>query len=267
MIVAGFQGVSYRKEITTLGRGGSDTTAVALAAALNAERCDIFSDVDGVFSADPNVVPAARKIDRLSYQEMQELAQAGARVLNAEAVEFAKQKGIVVYSKSTFTAGSGTLIGRTVTDRTGQVIGVAYEDDLVHLQAGGMTPAAMADLLTFIDERRIGGKQLRVEQGPGGMELSLVVSLENVHDFEASRAAMAARFGGALTATDGLGALSLIGDGINGDNANVRRLLDLVAGAGAQARSVSTSSFRITALVPMGVLRGLVAACHREFIE
>ena len=267
VIVAGFQGVSYRKEITTLGRGGSDTTAVALAAALSAECCEIFSDVDGVFSADPNVVPAARKIGELSYQEMQEMAEAGAKVLNAQAVEFAKKKGIVVYSKSTHTDGSGTLIGRTVTDRAGQVVGVAYEDDLVHLQAAGMPPAAMAQLLAFIDERRIGGKQLRVEQGPGGMELSLVVPLENVHDFDASRAAMASRFGGAVTATEGLGALSLIGDGINADNANVRRLLELVRDAGVQARSVSTSSFRITALVPAAALKALVAACHKAFIE
>ena len=93
VVIAGFQGVSYRKEVTTLGRGGSDTTAVAMAAALNAEYCEICSDVDGVYSADPRVVTAARRIGTISYEETQEMAESGARVLNAQAVEFAKDEG------------------------------------------------------------------------------------------------------------------------------------------------------------------------------
>src|ERR1700683_3998298 len=98
VVVAGYQGVSYRKEITTLGRGGSDTTAVAMAAALGAEWCEICSDVDGVYTADPRVVLPARRIPVLSYEETQELAESGAKVLNAQAVEFAKEKGIVIYA-------------------------------------------------------------------------------------------------------------------------------------------------------------------------
>ena len=93
VVIAGFQGVSYRREITTLGRGGSDTTAVAMAAALNAEYCEICSDVDGVYSADPRIVPEAHRIGTLSYEETQEMAESGAKVLNAQAVEFAKRKG------------------------------------------------------------------------------------------------------------------------------------------------------------------------------
>ena len=101
VVIAGFQGVSYRREVTTLGRGGSDTTAVAMAAALNAEYCEICSDVDGVYSADPRVVPAARRIGTLSYEETQEMAESGAKVLNAQAVEFAKEKGIAIYARAT----------------------------------------------------------------------------------------------------------------------------------------------------------------------
>ena len=93
VVIAGYQGVSYQREVTTLGRGGSDTTAVAMAAALDAEYCEICSDVDGVYTADPRVVPAARRIGTLSYEETQEMAEAGAKVLNAQAVEFAKEKG------------------------------------------------------------------------------------------------------------------------------------------------------------------------------
>src|ERR1700741_1954543 len=107
VVVAGYQGVAYRKEVTTLGRGGSDTTAVAMAAALDAEYCEICSDVDGVYSADPRVVPAARRVTQLSYEEMQELAESGAKVLHAQAVEFAKEKGIAIYARATAGAIPG----------------------------------------------------------------------------------------------------------------------------------------------------------------
>src|ERR1700729_1898960 len=99
VVIAGYQGVSYRREVTTLGRGGSDTTAIAMAAALDADWCEICSDVDGVYTADPRVVPAARRVGTLSYEEMQELAESGARVLNAQAIEFAKERGIAIYAR------------------------------------------------------------------------------------------------------------------------------------------------------------------------
>src|SRR5690349_11723197 len=101
VIVAGFQGVSYKREITTLGRGGSDTTAVALAAALGAEHCEICSDVDGVYSADPRIVDAARLLAAITYDEMQELAEHGARVLNPQAVEFARKASIAIFARAT----------------------------------------------------------------------------------------------------------------------------------------------------------------------
>ncbi len=101
VVIAGYQGVSYKREVTTLGRGGSDTTAVAMAAALGADYCEICSDVDGVYTADPRVVPEAQRIGTLSYEETQELAEAGAKVLNAQAVEFAKERGIAIYARAT----------------------------------------------------------------------------------------------------------------------------------------------------------------------
>src|SRR5213076_2705237 len=107
VLVAGFQGVSTDLDITTLGRGGSDTTAVALAAALGADVCEICSDVDGVYTADPRVVPGGKRLGELSHEEMQELALAGARVLNAQAVEFARDRGIVIHARSTFAPGPG----------------------------------------------------------------------------------------------------------------------------------------------------------------
>src|SRR5690606_20786903 len=102
VIVAGYQGMSYRREITTLGRGGSDTTAVALAAALGAERCEIYSDVDGVYSADPRIVAEARHLPEVSYETLQEMAESGAKVLCAQAVEWARRAGVVLYARSAF---------------------------------------------------------------------------------------------------------------------------------------------------------------------
>ncbi len=104
VIVAGYQGVSYRREITTLGRGGSDTTAVALAAALSADRCEIYSDVDGIYSADPRVVSAAEHLPEMTFDMLQEMAHAGAKVINAHAVEWARRAGIAIYARSTFDA-------------------------------------------------------------------------------------------------------------------------------------------------------------------
>ena len=119
VIIAGYQGVSYKKEITTLGRGGSDTTAVAMAAALDAEACEIYSDVDGVYSADPRVVSAALPLAQLSYDDMQALSEGGARVLNAQAVAYAKDKNIKIYAKKTGSDQAGTIICEVTEDGNG----------------------------------------------------------------------------------------------------------------------------------------------------
>src|SRR5258705_2551897 len=157
VVVAGYQGVSYRKEVTTLGRGGSDTTAVAMAAALDAEYCEICSDVDGVYSADPRVVPAARRIAVMSYEETQEMAEAGAKVLNAQAVEFAKDKGIAIYARATtgplpgtHPSVDGTVVRKPPPRMPGTVIGVASERDLLVLEwveqpRAGQTRAGLQD--------------------------------------------------------------------------------------------------------------------------
>src|SRR6201988_731697 len=142
VVVAGYQGVSYRREVTTLGRGGSDTTAVAMAAALGADYCEICSDVDGVYSADPRVVPAARRIGVLSYEETQELAEAGAKVLNAQAVEFAKEKGIAIYALATavalpgnYPSLDGTIVRKLAPRLPGSVSGGCSEKQVVMIQS------------------------------------------------------------------------------------------------------------------------------------
>ena len=138
VVVGGFQGVSYRRDITTLGRGGSDTTAVALAAALNAERCEIYSDVPGVFSADPSIVAKAEHLPEISYQQMQEMSLAGAKVMNAAAIQFAKESNIAIYARSTFEPGKETIIRKLPTGIPKGVKAVVSELEVVRIRLSGL---------------------------------------------------------------------------------------------------------------------------------
>jgi aspartate kinase len=265
VIVAGYQGVSYRKEVTTLGRGGSDTTAVALAAALDAEACEIYSDVDGVYSADPRVVPDARRLPELSYEEMQELAEAGAKVLNSQAVEFAKERGIAIYARAT-SGGPGETVVRKFPPRApGRVVGIASETGLVRVSLAGDTPAFDA-LAGLLDSHGAGGKQVLIQQVGGGGGASLLLSLENLHDFGALKEALAVRFGGALRLQEGLGAVSAIGAGINARLENLRRSLAVVRDLGAALHGVSTSSFRISLLLEAAGVPETVRRLHKALI-
>jgi aspartate kinase len=264
VVIAGYQGVSYRREVTTLGRGGSDTTAVAMAAALGAAYCEICSDVDGVYTADPRVVPAATRIGTLSYEETQELAESGARVLNAQAVEFAKEKAIAIYARATAgplpgpdPSADGTVVRRNPPRMPGTVVGVASERDVIVVSAQNN---AIVDLL---DEHRVAGKQLHVADG----RLTLVISRENLHEEARVRDAIARQFGGAVHVQDQLGALSVVGAGINASFANVRRGTAALESAGIAPAGVSTSSFRITWMVDRARLDDAVRLLHRTFIE
>ena len=271
VVIAGYQGVSYRREVTTLGRGGSDTTAVAMAAALGAEYCEICSDVDGVYTGDPHVVPAARRIGTLSYEETQELAEAGAKVLNAQAVEFAKEKGIAIYARATASAlpgedpaSDGSVVRRHAPRTPGTVAGVASERDVLVLQAR----TTLEPLLELLDARGISGKQLHVSGvGRGCDGLTMILSRENLHDEQHLREAIAARFGADAFFTDGLGAVSVIGAGINTSYVNVRRGTAFLRQEGLSPVGLATSSFRITWLVPGERLDDAVRRLHAEFLE
>jgi aspartate kinase len=269
VVIAGYQGVSYKREVTTLGRGGSDTTAVAMAAALGAEYCEICSDVDGVYSADPRLVPAARRIDTLSYEETQELAEAGARVLNAQAVEFAKEKGIAIYARATSSslpgddpASDGTVVRRDAPRMPGMVVGIASERDLLVLQIVDRDAERQA-LFELLDEHAVAGKQLHQLDD----RTALVISRDNLHEEPRVRAALAHRFGSRAGLLDDLGAVSAVGAGINASFANVRRGSQILDSAGIGARGLATSSFRITWMVNRTHLDDAVRALHGAFLE
>jgi len=268
VVIAGYQGMSYRREVTTLGRGGSDTTAVAMAAALGAEYCEICSDVDGVYTADPRVVASARRIGELSYEETQELAESGARVLNAQAVEFAKERGIAIYARATSgplpgadPAADGTVVRKFPPRAAGAVVGVASERDVLvlHSKHSNGSPS----VLSLLDEIGVAGKQLQI----GEDHLTVVISRENLHEEQRLRDGLSSRFADACRLVDGLGAVSVVGAGINASFVNIRRGTSVLEAASMPPHLTSTSSFRITWMVERAKLDGAVRLMHRTFLE
>jgi aspartate kinase len=263
VIVAGYQGVSSKKDVTTLGRGGSDTTAVALAAALDAEACEIYSDVDGVYTGDPRVIPEARRLSEISYEEMQELAESGARVLNAQAVEFAKERGIAIHARATFKDTGETVVRKLAPGAASRVAGIASQKDLVLVE---LPADRFPSLLEDLDAQGAGGKELVLRTAGRSGYASLVLSLENIHDYAAIRASLRARHGDALHLREGLGAVSAVGTGINASHENVRRALAAADAAGAVPIGVTTSSFRISLLLEDKGVEDVVRALHAALI-
>jgi len=253
VIVAGYQGMSYRREITTLGRGGSDTTAVALAAALSAERCEIYSDVDGVYSADPRSVADARHLPELDFETMQEMAESGAKVLHARAVEWAKSKNISILARKTedyALRGDGreTRVQQQASSSARAIV-VDRKVALLRCpisQAKALLEACSAAELSLRDS-------VLSEQS-----LSATLPLAGVPSADAVLTALGAAVVG-LEITRGVGTVSRVGVGVGAEGADlVRFLSDL----GAPSRFVVASPLRVTALLPEAALATAEAALH-----
>jgi aspartate kinase len=183
VVIGGFQGVSYKRDITTLGRGGSDTSAVALAAALNAERCEIYSDVDGVYSADPTLIKNAQHLPEISYQQMQEMSIAGAKVLNAQAVQFAKEAQITLYARSTFSPGKETIVRLLKPEVPAGIKAVVHENDIVKVSLTLESNESFESLLLYLEEHQIQIKELNLfssEDPKSNPKISFVISSNNI---------------------------------------------------------------------------------------
>ncbi len=271
VIVGGFQGVSYKRDITTLGRGGSDTTAVALAAALDAERCEIYSDVDGVYSTDPALVDEARHLPELSYPVMQEMSTSGAKVLNAHAVQFAKQKQIAVYARSTFGTGRQTVIRRFSPGALLGVVAVVSQRRvaLVRIEARDAL-ATFKQAAAVLEKEQVPIKEvnaIEARQGRSGSKVSFVVAGSDVYGWEKIRSGLEERFGDAIAFEEGLAAVSLIGEGLMRNNTTLLRTLALLERNGIRIAGVATTSFRISILVAEERLEDTVKLCHRRWIS
>jgi aspartate kinase len=259
VIVAGYQGVSYKRDVTTLGRGGSDTTAVALAAALDA-TCEIYSDVDGVKTTDPRVVPDAAHIPAIGYAEMQELAESGAKVLNAQAVEFAKARGIAIYAKKTGSSHPGTVVRRDVPAPSSGVRGIAHQRDVLWVSSTkDVDGRDVGSILEELDRLSAHPRQVAL----AGRRLSCVIALDDVHAEGTLASALESRLGAGCHSSRG--AVSLIGEGITKDAQVSTRALSTLASAGISVDGLSTSSFRVTAIVASDRVEEAVRALHAGF--
>jgi len=258
VIVAGFQGVSLRKEVTTLGRGGSDTTAVALAAALGAD-CEIYSDVDGVYTADPRVVSGPRRLDAISYEEMQELAQAGAKVLNAQAVEFAKEKRIAIHARATEGSAAETVVSGSA-GAAERIAGVTSRKGVALLTLPAAQLAATLDLL-----ERSGA--LALESWQHGGNLTLALPLDDVHDWKAVRAALVRSVAAASVEDEGLGSVSVVGTGFTAGYRVLREVRRALEELGSPPRATTAAALRVTAYCEAAALPDAVRLLHARLVE
>jgi aspartate kinase len=259
VIVAGFQGVSYKREITTLGRGGSDTTAVALAGALRADYCEICSDVDGIYSADPRIVDAAQLLQSISHDEMLELAAQGAKVLHDASVEFARRSGIALYARATNKDGGGTRIDFT-PERERQVAAVTGQSSLIRLRVNG--GAAVEHCLQILETASIPLTHLDLE----GKDLRAWFTIADVPDWADVRRKLDTVLAGQVEFGEE-GAVTIVGHGIGSNPGVINKARASAVGAGVPLNAVSVSPLRVTLWCDRQHVDGLTKALHKTFVE
>ncbi len=259
VVVAGFQGITSEGEITTLGRGGSDTSAVALAAAIQADRCEIYSDVEGVFSADPRTVPAATLIDEVNYDEMLEFARQGARVLNTQAVEMARRYEVTLSARSSFKEGNGTLVRRREDRPSGRVLGVTGRTDLIRLAVRGDRPPE--EFTQLISECEL------LYSDPGSQGFGLVVSGANLGNAENFVKELSGRFRSYLDVSNDHGAVSAVGEGIGTDPGVGLTVYDKLRRVGLPFGGSYLTPHSVTCLVPNETVRETVGLLHEALVE
>ena len=274
-LVAGFQGVAQdTKDVTTLGRGGSDVTAIALAASLRADVCEIYTDVDGVYSADPRIVPDARKLDTITYEEMLEMAACGARVLMLRCVEYARRNHIAVHVRSSYSRHRGTMVSGSVEDLTmeqAMLTGVAHDRSESKITVTGVP-----------DEL---GKAAHIFRVIADAELNIDMVLQNISHRDTGRTdvtftmpkldgptavkalrAMQSRIGFQdVLCDDHVGKVSLIGAGMRSHPGVTARFCEALARAGVNIETINTSEIRISVLVRAEQLDDAVRAIHTAF--
>lgn len=262
VIVAGFQGVSERLEVTSLGRGGSDTTAVALAAALDADYAEICSDVDGVYSADPRHVPGAARIDALSHDQMQVLADAGAKVLNAEAVEWARRNGVEIRCSKTHGARApGTWIRERAALEQPRVVAVTDHPGLFFLEPAEPGLPCPAELESTLVAH--GASDAQVWRMPTGW--SALVPRQNVHGNRAFLQALDAL--GGVAVREDLTLVTVVGRALSSPPSVLRPAKKALAAVGIATRGTILDAGRVAFLVDVGRAKAAVDALHRALIE
>ncbi|GGL40359.1 aspartate kinase [Planomonospora parontospora] len=276
-IVAGFQGVSQNtKDITTLGRGGSDTTAVALAAALDADVCEIYTDVDGIFTADPRIVPAARKIPRISYEEMMEMAACGAKILHLRCVEYARRFSLPIHVRSSFSTKEGTWV---VSDPDSEgnemeqpiISGVAHDRSEAKITVVGV-PDKVGEAATIF--KTLADAEINIDMivqnvsaaATGRTDISFTLPTTDGSAALTALKKVQERIGfESLQFDDQIGKVSLIGAGMRSHPGVTATFFAALADAGVNIEMISTSEIRISVIVGQDEVDAAVAAAHRAF--
>lgn len=270
VIVAGFQGMTMDNEITTLGRGGSDTTAVALAAALKADVCDIYTDVDGVYTADPRIVPNARKLEKISYDEMLELASLGAKVLHSRSVEFAKNYNVPIHVRSSFVDVPGTMVVKEAKEMEDIVVsGVAYNRNEAKISILGVPdrPGIAAEVFGSLGAKNIVVDMIIQNVGANGLnDISFTVSKEDLNQALEVAKEVAQRIGAKEVVADPkIAKVSVVGVGMK-SHANVAgTMFHALAKNGINIEMISTSEIKISCVIREDDVDKAVQAIHEEF--
>ena len=270
VVVAGFQGIDPKNNITTLGRGGSDTSAVALAAALKADVCDIYTDVDGVYTTDPNICSNARRLDRITYDEMLEMARAGAKVLQPRSVELAKKYNVPVYVKSSFTDEGGTLVTREEKDMEKEVVaGVTYDRDQAKITVIHVPdhPGVAARLFTPLSEHNILVDMIIQNASiQGHTDLTFTVSRKDVREATRIISGVVQEVGAEkLEVDDNVAKVSIIGVGMISHSGVAARMFQTLAREGINIMMISTSEIKVSCVVEAKYTELAVTVLHDAF--
>ncbi|MBW2545108.1 MAG: aspartate kinase, partial [Deltaproteobacteria bacterium] len=254
VVVAGFQGVDKEGNITTLGRGGSDTSAVAIAASLKADFCEIFTDVDGVYTTDPNLYSKARKIKKISYDEMLSLAGAGAKVLHPRSVELAKTYGVSVYVRSSFSEDGGTLVTREDKEMEREVVsGVAYDRDQAKVTIGHVPdkPGIAARLFTPLSEHGIIVDMIiQNASSEGYTDLTFTVSQKDIGEARRLLDVVARDMGASrIDYDENISKISIVGVGMQSHSGVASKMFAVLADEGINILMISTSEIKISCVI------------------
>lgn len=269
-IVAGFQGVSIEDDVTTLGRGGSDATAVALAAGLTADVCEIYTDVEGVFTADPRIVPGARKLAFVSFEEMLELASSGAKVLMARSVEFARNHGVPIHVRSTFSENEGTWVDKEDGRMEQPIIsGIAHDVSEAKVTVSGVPdrPGIAARVFSALAEANVNVDMIVQNVSHSGLtDISFTVPKGDLPRANEILAEVAKEIAASGVSTDtDVAKLSLVGAGMKTHPGVAADMFQTLADAGINIEIISTSPIRISCVVRAGQVEQAVRTLHERF--
>ena len=271
VIVAGFQGVSQdTKDVTTLGRGGSDTTAVALASALDAEVCEIYTDVDGVFTADPRIVPTARKLDRISFEEMLELAAHGARVLQVRSVEFGRNHDVRIHVRSSFSPQEGTwIVPQEEIMEDAIISGVAHDisEAKMTVQHVPDQPGVAARVFSVLAAANVNIDMIVQNVSQEGVtDISFTLPREETLQAREALSLVLDEIGAqGIVVDEDIAKVSLVGAGMKTHPGIAARMFTSLSDAGVNIEMISTSTIRLSVVVAGGDVEQAVRAVHDEF--